>query len=579
MEVGIVENKTFKVSSTSSFTVKERVINKQRFIDYRSLIVNIDGNEYKPRSSGSGYDRKLSEALMRFLKIRENIDHINLLSKVLNGFPYFEIYDVGVDSKTSRSGGLKINELETNSKTGRSAGLRINELETNSKTSGSGGLKINELETNSKTRRSPGLRFSELEVKSDLIGSKDILLPNKVLECVHEGIDLERPLSNTIDYYPIWRWEGSKQNHRVSHWIHFDILVYILSSIFVELRKEFMALLTVELHISEVRNSDLESETRSRIFLLEHELEVARIERDEFKSKYEATLKALTDSKSNFEIEMQKMRDKMKIILDEADSKANELNSKLSESNSKVYSLTNQLIESNSKVDELNSRLIETTQTATDLGIALNSFTPMSASTHTIEFVLKLYLSEFHPVDQKIRTSINDDEIWVGVFCGEESNFSTSVKDINAKVLITYPVNSRDTLNYINESVLDKFVERYYYKHFTVKVTMLRRVFQRIGEVLISNDCITGNTIVNDSLVDELIDRFTIEEIRMDPEVITPPKFNFDELKCHEYYYKKCYRKIQIDEAENRIYFFVGSGRNRIREYITVDSLRGLRSR
>ena len=561
MEVGIVENKTFKVSSTSSFTVKERVINKQRFIDYRSLIVNIDGNEYKPKSSGSGYDRKLGKVLMDFLRTRENVDHINLLSEVLNGFPYFEIYNVDDDFKKSGSRLLKIDELDDDFKT-----------------PGSGGLKINELETNSNTRRSPGLKIDELEVKSDLIGSKDKLLPDKVLECVHEGIDLERPLSNTIDYYPIWRWEGSKQNHRVSHWIHFDILVYILSSIFVELRKEFMALLTVELHISELNDTMLETTTSTREQYLIDTIARLNEEKAGIQRKYDDALMEIRQSR----LELKETRIELRNVankLTESNSKVDTLTNQLIESNSKVDTLTNQLIESNSKVDELNGKLIETTQTATDLGLALNSFTPMSASTHTIEFVLKLYLSEFHPVDQKIRSSINDDEIWVGVFCGEESNFSTSVKDVNAKVLITYPVNSRDTLNYINESALNKFVERYYYKHFTVKVTMLRRVFQRIGEVLISNDCITGNTIVNDSLVDELIDRFTIEEIRMDPEVITPPKINFDELKCHEYYYKKCYRKIQIDETENRIYFLIGSGRNRFREYITEDSIRGLRSR
>ena len=535
MDAGIVERKTFKVLTDASFTVDERVIGKQRFANYRSLVVNIDGKTYSPKASGKGFDKRLGNSIMDFLKIRDNVEYLNLISRLTNGFEYFDIRNPKIDI-------LK-------------ADLGIGEI-------------------------------SDPKNNNVLIDPKIVdrsgknLLPEEVFKRIHEGIELEAIIPNQIPYYPIWRYEGNKRNPRVAHYIHFDILVSILSNVFVELREEFSKLITVELHLSELNNTSLESTVNVREQYLLDIISRLNEEKAGIQRKYDDALLEIRETRLEFNRKLDEANSKLDKSMSDLNETRAELRitlEKLNETNSRADRLTNKLIESDSKVEELNSKLIETTQTATDLGLTLNSFTPMSASTHTIEFILRLFISERHPTIHR-RGKSETDKTWVGVFCGEESNFSTSVKDINAKVLITYPVNSRDTLKFINRISLDKIVERYCYKHFLVKTSALRLVFQRIGDILIENECIVGNAEINNELVDRLIESQTIDEIRPDPVVINTT-FNFEDLNRYEYYYKKHYRRIQLDEIENRIYFSIGSGRSRIREYINPDSLNSMATR
>ena len=86
MKIGHIELKTYKVSTEKSinFKVERRAINEQFIVNYRSLEVKIGENTYKPDSCGKGLNLKLSKVIMDFLRDRENVAHLNLISQVLN---------------------------------------------------------------------------------------------------------------------------------------------------------------------------------------------------------------------------------------------------------------------------------------------------------------------------------------------------------------------------------------------------------------------------------------------------------------------------------------------------------------
>ena len=143
--------------------------------------------------------------------------------------------------------------------------------------------------------------------KSNLINENSSnLLPEEVLKRAHEGLIIEGPIGSTISYFPIWRYDGNRFNARVGHWIHFDILIRILSNVFVEFRKEFTKLITVELHISEVKKEDLHSITLDREHELKLEIEILNRKLNEKDITIENLKSTLDETNSRFALAMTK---------------------------------------------------------------------------------------------------------------------------------------------------------------------------------------------------------------------------------------------------------------------------------
>ena len=216
MHVGEFVRKTYPITKDSSFSVEQVEINKQIFVNYRSLEVQFGDTVYRPKSNGVGLNKVLAEQIKKFLCDRSNVNHLNLISQVLNDWNYFEIYQEKEKNNMAQLGHVKLELLDSRN---------------------------------------------------------EHLLSDQVLALVHEGIEMNCPIGSSIDYYPIWRMEGSKKNSSCRHVIHFDLLVYILSNVFVQFRKEFMSLVTVDLQITQVRNTTLEQVKSEREIQLEMELE------------------------------------------------------------------------------------------------------------------------------------------------------------------------------------------------------------------------------------------------------------------------------------------------------------------
>ena len=140
MKIGQTELKTYNVSTEKSinFKVERRTINNQFIVNYRSLEVKIGENTYKPESRGKGLNLKLAEEIRNFLRDRENITHLNLISQVLNKWNYFEICEEKTENHVCGSA----------------------------------------------------------HVKLGLLGTKDMLLPDEVLKTLHNGISIDEPLED-----------------------------------------------------------------------------------------------------------------------------------------------------------------------------------------------------------------------------------------------------------------------------------------------------------------------------------------------------------------------------------------------
>ena len=593
MKVGNIESKTYNVSTEKglSFSIEQRTINQQVFVNYRSLSVKVDKLSYKPESCGSNINKRLSKEIKDFLRDRANVLHLNLISQVLNKWNYFEIYRnnvIGSDSgDMRRSAHVKFDIVGSNS--GDMPQLRYVKNDTMVSDSGdipgSGDVKNNTIVSDSgDIRQLPYVKIDTVgsnsgdirqlvdvkidtvgsnsgdipqlgDVKIELIGdSDDKLLPNKVLENVNSNVEIEGPFTNTISYYPIWKWDGNRKNSRAKHWIHFDLLVYILSNVFVQFRKEFMSLVTVELQLSNVKDIALD-ETRS---LRERELEMR--------------LEQITKENISLKDEIQLLNSNLErahIDLVKTNEKNIELNSNLEKANSKLEIANSNLEKANSKIDELNGR-IDT------LNHKLRTFTPSNSTTNSIRYYLRLYLSDRHPRSPSMRAKAIDGKIWIGIYCGELQNYSRTIRDPRARVIVTYPVNSRDSLVYISDIIGGDFIEYTNYKHWLVSSNTLPDIIDQIADTLIDHDAIDGQIELNNDVLDSIVDvepETVVAETEPDPITIIQTENDTDEITKFEYYYRKYYRRVEIDQSTQRLYFHIGTGRNRIREYITSTDL------
>ena len=637
MKVGNIESKTYNVSTEKglSFSIEQRIINQQVFVNYRSLSVKVDKLSYKPESCGNGINKRLSKEIKDFLTDRANVLHLNLISQVLNKWNYFEIYrnDMGqlahVENNTvgSNSGDMpQLRHVENNTVVsnsgdmGGSAHVKIDIVEVHGNIPGSGDVKFDTVGSNSGDMHRfahvridtvgvdsediprtgdvendtivsdsgdvPGSGHVENDtvgvdsedmprtghVKNDTVGSNsedipqlgdvkieligdsdDKLLSNKVLENVNSNVEIEGPFTNTISYYPIWKWDGNRKNSRAKHWIHFDLLVYILSNVFVQFRKEFMSLVTVELQLSNVKDIALD-ETRS---LHERELEMR--------------LEQITKENISLKDEIQLLNSNLErahMDLVKTNEKNIELNSNLEIANSNLEIANSNLEKANSKIDELNGR-IDT------LNRKLRTFTPSNSTTNSIRYYLRLYLSDRHPRSPSMRAKAVDGKIWIGIYCGELQNYSRTIRDPRARVIVTYPVNSRDSLVYISDIIGVDFIEYTNYKHWLVSSNTLPDIIDQIADTLIDHDAIDGQIELNNDVLDSIIDvePAVVAVIEPDPITTIQTEYNTDEITKFEYYYRKYYRRIEFDESIQRLYFHIGTGRNRIREYITSNDL------
>ena len=531
MKIGPIELKSYNVSIEKSinFKVERRAINNQFIVNYRSLEVKIGENVYKPDSCDKGLNLKLSKVIMDFLRDRENVTHLNLISQVLNKWDYFEIYEEKIENNIRGSA----------------------------------------------------------DVKLELLGTKDMLLPGEVLKTLHSGLSIDEPLNDEISYYPVWRYEGNRKNSRSKHWIHFDLLVYILSNVFVEFRKEFMSLVTVELQISEVKGESL-AQTRSlREAELEIENEKLRGENNDLKSEIRRLNSNLDRAQTALNIAINRIE-----TLNETNtnltSRVEELNITNTNLSTRVEELNITNTNLTSRVETLNETNTNLTSRIEELNNHLCTFTPSNSSTNSIRFHLRLYTSNHHPKNPSIRAKATTGKIWIGIYCGELANYSKTIRDPRARVLVTYPINSRDSLTYINDIIGDDFIQESNYKHWLVNTRDLGNLIDEIAQVLIDNEAIVGQIDFNRDVLNEIINvepEDIIQEIEPDPvepefhHIINNQLYDFTEISRFEYYYRKYYRRINENVEDHRLYFLIGNARNRVREYILYEDLERLTRR
>ena len=171
---------------------------------------------------------------------------------------------------------------------------------------------------------------------------------------------------------------------------------------FIELKSQILQLSSSEMQIGQVYGETFEERlTKSNMFL-KHELERLKDENLKHRDQiYELNLSLV-----------QAHRDTQNLINElhasrESNMRLNEMNRTLTTDVNRLNETNRNLMIDINRLNETNRNLSTDLQTTRGdvnrLNHNLSSFTPINANTHSIEFILRLYISDRHPRRSIIR--------------------------------------------------------------------------------------------------------------------------------------------------------------------------------
>ena len=305
------------------------------------------------------------------------------------------------------------------------------------------------------------------------------------------------PIESSINYYPIWRMEGSKDDSRCRHVIHFDLLVYILSNVFVQFRKEFMSLVTVDLQIAQVRNTSLQQLKSEHEVQLEVENERLRGENRDLVSQVRqlnnriAHLEEINENQNNQLAEQAEYIDTLINIQVDSNNTLHRVEETANDTNAKLNLVSNSLDVTR---NDLNDALLSSQIVANELARQ----TIENHSTGAIEFTLMFFFSSQVPKSDGHKAEANKNLVWIGCACGELKNLSRTTPS-DKRIIFQRVVNSRDSCKFIYKR-LKKYIINANYKHILIEIDKLEEFFNEVDRLMNEqgiHDSIRNLDIVN----------------------------------------------------------------------------------
>ena len=185
-------------------------INKVLFANIRSLSGKIGDVEFD-----YGIVRDLTKY---FLRIGTNVELVNILSRELNGFNYFDIYD----STTNVNNDLKVEDV-------------LGEFDH--------GIEI------------PCSYLAQIKSKS----KNSLLISSEVISRINQNIPIYQHFEiKNFNFYPIWYINGPQKSNSCELFCHFNILIHLLSKVFVEFKSQILDLAGTDIQKAVARDQTVE---------------------------------------------------------------------------------------------------------------------------------------------------------------------------------------------------------------------------------------------------------------------------------------------------------------------------------
>lgn len=335
-------------------------INKVLFANIRSL---------KGQIGDVNFDKEiLKKNIMDFLRVGTNVELVNILSRDLNGFNYFEIYEESANINKD----LKIEDVLGEFDHPAVAGCSNSDSIRSNSNNSSQDLKIEDILGKFELPVFTGTSYLvQIRAKTD----SSHFISSEVISHINPNIPLYKRIEiEKFNFYPIWYINGPQKSNSCELFCHFNILIHLLSKVFVEFKSQILDLAGIDIQKAVARDQTVEK----YLALSKDEL-ITRLK------MIEATNSNLAKEKLSLLDEIKRMREESREREEYLIQQNTQSLERLAQSNEQLTDMNTKLTVANTKIDNLIDLVSTTTERAINsldsLSTQLNESLPNSILT------------------------------------------------------------------------------------------------------------------------------------------------------------------------------------------------------
>ena len=383
-------------------------------------------------------DKILEKIIHDYLTHGDNVELLNILSREINGFNWFETYnrdfiDLEIHSKEELMGMKNSGSMSM-----PGAGHALQEGKNSSQ------------------------NIIDIEVFTPNVRSKrgDELSPQALMNYLHEGINPYIKRSpDDFTYFPIWYINGARTSNAdyCELYCPLEVIVHILSKRFVQFKAKLLTLASTDIQLAVVKGERLDDYTSLRRNQL---IEACHAKDD----KIDALIKIVTKQTETIIQQTSTIQDQSNQIhtltemnIDQS-NKIEELKSMNLNQMENLDSLIDLNVNMNGRLISMDHRMKHKDETLDRLskkvGWVVHDIGQMSMRqvvTDATDDILVLYTSQLKPIDKGRMPIAEHDQIWIASYNGDINNFKVPKVPEDANEIYRVPANRLNSFKKIIE--------------------------------------------------------------------------------------------------------------------------------
>ena len=314
---------TVQINKDNYFSVDSKII------EFRGEIVRIVNLRSVSGIIGEKFDisdSKLKEIIRHYLIYSNNVELLNIYSRKLNEFNWFEIYSNSESSEKQAQ----------NEQFGYP-----NSSKTNEKIELSEYIKISD-------------QIDESKINSELKDSKNQLIPSKLYEKLNSIIPKFQKINlESLNFVPIWHINGSPQTNAkyCELFTTFEILIHILSKRFISFKSELLSLSSTEIQNSVARGIKINDYTNMKKNSLKQLILQKDDKIDELNRKIDSMMIEMRGQSTKIDNQLEEIGG-LKIKIDDQKEEISGLNKKIDNQTEEISGQKEEISNLNKKIDK-----------------------------------------------------------------------------------------------------------------------------------------------------------------------------------------------------------------------------------
>ena len=493
---------------TEAFTGYKVQIDEANYFALDGFILRLNGKEiriFNLRSIrgciGVDFTRKgdksLGKIIMDYLTRGDNVELLNILSREINGFNWFEAYSddfIDLDLHTKEelmgmknSGSMIIppwgDDIQEGNKSPQNMSIPPwgDALQEGNKSFSRSSDDIIDI------------KVFKAEVRSQH-GQDGHLLPQALMNHLHEGVQPYVKLSpGEFTYFPIWYINGARTSNAdyCELYCPLEVIVHILSKRFVQFKAKLLTLASTDMQLAVEKGERLDDYTSLRRNQLIEACHAKDDKIDELIKTVTKQTETIIQQTSTIQDQSNQIHTLTEMNIDQS-NKIEELKNMNLNQMENLDSLIDLNVNMNGRLISMDHRMKHKDETLERLskkvGWVVHDIGQMSMRqvvTDATEDILVLYTSQLKPIDKGRMPIAEHDQIWIASYNGDINNFKVPKVPEDANEIYRVPANRLNSFKkMIEDQNVKPFIISVYDRSILIHENFIDDFIQAVDQVL-----------------------------------------------------------------------------------------------